>query len=209
MIWVYTAILTLAPGDLAETLPVWLTSDRRKNIVGQSVVAECLADVNKAIDIPRSEHKAASELKRVFPQAMLAMSSGLGAFAVGRIVLAQNVKQGSFAERNRAVGLAFIIDQQRKGDLRVLAEVLGIRDVAEPYRHQTGAFLTKILFMFAQLRDVLAAENSAVVAKKNNHCRGLRPKRPKAGGMAIDVGQRDSRQFAAERLCHAAHSQVC
>jgi len=63
--------------------------------------------------------------------------------------------------------------------------------------------------MFAQLRDVLAAENSAVVAKKNNHCRGLRPKRAKAGGMAIDVGQRDSRQFTAEGLCHAAHSQVC
>jgi hypothetical protein len=62
--------------------------------------------------------------------------------------------------------------------------------------------------MFAQLRDVLAAENSAVVAKKNNHCRGLRPKRAKAGGTAIDVGQRDSRQFAAEGLCHAAHSQV-
>jgi hypothetical protein len=62
--------------------------------------------------------------------------------------------------------------------------------------------------MFAQLRDVFAAENSAVVAKKYNHRRALCPKRAKARGMAIDVGQRDSRQFAAERLCHAAHSQV-
>ena len=164
--------------------------------------------MNKAIDIPRSENKAAPELKRVFPQAMLAMSSGLGAFAVSGIVLAQKVKQGSFAESNRAVGLAFIIDQQWKSDLRVLAEVPGVRDVAKPHRHQTGAFLTKILFVFAQLRDVLAAENSTVVAKKNNHRRSLRPKRAKARGMAIDVGQRDPRQSAAEGLCHAAHSQV-
>jgi hypothetical protein len=62
--------------------------------------------------------------------------------------------------------------------------------------------------MFAQLRDVLAAENSAVVAEKNNYSRGLRPKRAEAGGTAIDVGQRDSRQFAAEGLWHGPHSQV-
>src|SRR5262249_48762169 len=90
---VYTAILTRAPGRLAETLPTWPASDSRKNIRGRGVVAECLADVNKAIDIAGSEHKAAPELKRVFPQAMLAMSRGLGAFAVSGIVLAQKVKQ--------------------------------------------------------------------------------------------------------------------
>jgi len=190
-------------------LPTWPASDRRKNIRGRGVVAECLADVNKAIDIPRSENKAAPELKRVLPQAMLAMSSGRGAFARRGIVLAQNVKYRSFVESNRAVGLAFFIDQQRKVNLGVLAEVPGVPEVAKPYRYQTGAFLTKILFMFAQLRDVLAAENSAVVAKKNNHRRGLCPKRAKARGMAIDVGQRDSRQFTAEGLYHAAHSQVC
>src|SRR5262249_7399460 len=183
-------------------------SDRRKNIRGRGVVTERLADVNKAVDIPRSEDKAASELERVFAQTMLAMSSGLGTFARGGIVLAQKVKYRSFAESNRAVGLAFIIDQQRKGDLSVLAEVPGVRDIAEPHRYQAGAFLTKILFMVAQLRDMLTAENSAVVAKKNNYCRGLRPKRPEAGGATIDVGQRDSRPFAAEGLCPAATSQM-
>jgi hypothetical protein len=62
--------------------------------------------------------------------------------------------------------------------------------------------------MFAQLRDVLAAEDSTVVAKKDNYCRRLSPKRAEAGGMAINVGQGDSRQFAAEGLGHAPHSQV-
>jgi len=188
--------------------PILPASDRRENIRGRSVIAECLADVNKAIDIPRSEHKAAPELKWVLPQTMLAMSSGLGAFARRGIVLAQHVKHGSLAESNRGVGLALFVNQQREGDLGVLAEVPGVPEVAKAYRYQTGALLTKILFMFAQLRDVLAAENSAVVAKKNNHRRGLCPKRAKARGMAIEVGQRDSRQFAAEGLWHGPHSQV-
>jgi hypothetical protein len=164
--------------------------------------------MNKPVNISRSEHKAAPELKRVFTQTVLAMPAGLGALARRGIVLSQKVKQGSVAESNRAVGLAFFVDQQGKRDFRVLTEMLGILDVAKPDRDETGAFLAKVLLVFAQLRDVLAAEDSAIVAKKYDHRRGLGPKRAEARGMAIHVGQSYSGQFAAEGFRHAAHSQV-
>jgi hypothetical protein len=47
--------------------------------------------------------------------------------------------------------------------------------------------------MFAQLRDMLAAEDSAVVAQENDHGGIGCPQRAKPNGRALRVRQRDIR----------------
>ena len=56
--------------------------------------------------------------------------------------------------------------------------------------------------MIAQLRDVLAAENSSIVAEKNNN-RGLSlPKRAQANFRFVGIGQDDGRELLAKRCFH-------
>jgi hypothetical protein len=45
--------------------------------------------------------------------------------------------------------------------------------------------------MFAQLRDVLTAEDSTVMPQEDDHRRLLRPKRPQPQLLPISVGKRD------------------
>jgi hypothetical protein len=52
--------------------------------------------------------------------------------------------------------------------------------------------------MLAQLRDMLAAEDSTVVAQENDHSRAIGPQRTQANGSAVGVRQCKSGQFAAE-----------
>jgi hypothetical protein len=52
--------------------------------------------------------------------------------------------------------------------------------------------------MRAHLRDVLAAENSTVVPKKDHRSRCVGPQRSQAESIAVNIGKRDASQFAAE-----------
>jgi hypothetical protein len=51
--------------------------------------------------------------------------------------------------------------------------------------------------MFAQLRDVLAAEDSSVVAQEHNHGPALFPKRAQPHRGAIGVRQNNTRKRCA------------
>jgi hypothetical protein len=58
------------------------------------------------------------------------------------------------------------------------------------------------LLVFAQLRDVLAAKDSSVMAKKNNN-RGLAlPQRAQANFPAVGVGENDVCELLAETFFH-------
>src|SRR5919108_4875555 len=56
------------------------------------IVTKSLADVREPIHVPRTKHETAAELKRVFPDAMLAMSGSLGTGAGCGIVAAEKMK---------------------------------------------------------------------------------------------------------------------
>jgi len=47
----------------------------------------------------------------------------------------------------------------------------------------------------AQLRDVLAAEDSSVMAKEGDHCGAVGPERAKSDRMSFRVGQDYSREL--------------
>ena len=131
--------------------------------------------MDEEIFVSRRKHKAAAKLQRIFSQAMLLVSCGLGPFACCQIVFTQQVKESSLTQPNSFIGLAFVIDEKRKLDAGFLAEKLGIARIAQSNRSQTRASLFELGFKFAQLRDMLSAEDSTIVPKEDHHGRSAFP----------------------------------
>jgi hypothetical protein len=121
---------------------------------------------------------------------VLPVSSGFGAFACRGVVFAQEVEQGSFAQLDGFIGFAFLVNQERKIDLGIFTELAGVVSVTEAYGDQFRALLLKVLFVLAQLRDMLAAKNSTVVSKENHNGRTGGPERTQANWLSVNVGQR-------------------
>ena len=97
------------------------------------------------------------------------------------------MQQVGFPQPNRAVSPSLLIDQERELDTGFLPENACIVLVAQPYGSKARSFFFEFLLMFAQLRDVLAAKDSTIVAKKNDHRRCAFPKRPESDFAAIGV----------------------
>ena len=147
----------------------------RQQISGLSIVAESFTHVDKVIDVAGREHKAAAKLKWIFAQAMLAHANCFRPLASAGVVSAEKVKQVGFIEAHGLICLALVVNQKRKGDASLLAEVAGITHIAQSHGGQASTFLAKLLFELAQLRDVLTAEDSAVMTKKNDDGRRITP----------------------------------
>lgn len=81
----------------------------------------------------------------------------------------------SAAQSGRAIGLSRLVNQQRKVDARLRAKSPRTTQIAQPDSGQPSSLIQKRLFVIAQLRDVLPAENSPVVPKKCNHRRPVLP----------------------------------
>ena len=131
--------------------------------------------MRQAVYISGAENKTAAKLQGIFSQFVLTMSPGLGAFTCERIVLAKKVQERSFFEPESAIGFALLVNQERKGDPRFFAKGPSIARVTEADRGESGAFGFDFRFVLAQLRDVLAAEYSTIVAKKHNYGRTIGP----------------------------------
>lgn len=122
-----------------------------------------------AVHIARSKDEAASELKRILPQLMLPESPALRALPRLRVVPAQQMKQISGLQSSRVISLPFFVDQQRKCDAGLFTKQRGVTSISQPDRCQLSAFALELGFVLAQLRYMLAAEDSAVVAEENDH----------------------------------------
>ena len=80
--------------------------------------------------------------------------------------------------------------------------------VAQPDGSQARALLLEFRFVRAQLRDVLAAEHSAVMADEDHNCGSISPQRAEPDVMAIKIGQNDARQLSAKRLLHGGSFSI-
>jgi len=161
--------------------------------------------MRETIHIARTKDKTSAQLKGIFPQFVLRVPAGLGAGTRTGIVLAKNVEQVRVLQLQRFIGLAFFIYQERKADARLFAECSGISAVAQSHRRQCRSALAKRLFVGAQLRGVLAAENSTVVPQENNHRRLPQPQRTQPHFAAFAIRQVNHRQAAVECRFHAHH----
>jgi len=95
-----------------------------------------------------------------------------------------------------------LVDQEGEVDAGFLLVVAGEVGATETDGGEGCALFTKGLLVFAQLRDVLAAEDSAVVAKEDDDG-GIRfPEGAEADLLAEGVGERDSCESLAESIGH-------
>ena len=96
------------------------------------------------------------------------------------------------------VGFPLGIDQQRKRDAALVTKQLGVIQVTQSNRGQRGTRLPELVFVFAQLRDMLTAENSPIVPQEDNHGPVVRPQRSEPDLGATGFGQYNIRELAAK-----------
>jgi hypothetical protein len=122
--------------------------------------------MGEAVDVSGSEEEAAAQLEGVRSELTLMMTSGASEIKTSGIVAAKDVEQVRGTQIRYAIGLALRVDQQRKRDFGFFAEAAGVVEIAEADDGEGCALIAKCLFEGAQLRDVLAAENSSIVTQK-------------------------------------------
>jgi hypothetical protein len=141
-------------------------------------------------------------LERILPQPVLAVAGGLGTGPCLGIVAAEEMKQVSRLQPGGPVGGPLGIDQQRKGDAGFLPKQAGVVQVAQPDRSQRGSGLLKFTLVLAQLRDMLAAEDSAIVPQEDNYGWTPLPQRTEPDLTARSFGQDNIHELRAERFRH-------
>ena len=65
--------------------------------------------------------------------------------------------------------MAFFVDKQRKRDSGLFPEELGVVRIAQSNCRDAGSSVPEFCLVFAQLRDVLAAKDSAIMPKEDDH----------------------------------------
>ena len=131
--------------------------------------------MDEEIDVAGREDEATAELEGILAGASLAMPGRASALAGRKVVSAGDVKERTGAEPGGVVGSTTHIDQQRKPDPGLPAKDRGIPQVTQADSGDRCPGLLDGVFVVAQLRDVLAAEDSAVVAQENEQRRTLGP----------------------------------
>jgi hypothetical protein len=158
--------------------------------------------MGEQVVVARREDETAAELKRMLADAGLSMPGGLSARSRSRVVRPQKMEDIRAAQSRCVICLALLVDEQRKGDARVLAKHLGVPSIPESDGSDNRAPRFEFFLVLAQLRDVLAAEDSPVVPKESQH-RGLfLPQRAEAHGSAIAIRQDDIVQCFAKGARH-------
>jgi hypothetical protein len=148
-----------------------------------------LAEANEQVVISWREDETGAELEGVLSETMLAVAGRFGTCPSFGVIAAEQVQQVPGFQSRGLVGSAIGIDEQRKFDAGFFAEEAGIAHVAQANGGQTGSGLAEFLFVAAQLRDVLAAEDSTVVAQEDNDRGIFLPERAEADIVASRFGQ--------------------
>ena len=173
--------------------------------MGGGVVAKSLAEVGEAVDVAGAEDERAAQLEGIEAEFVLAVAGGAGALAVFEIVASEEMENVGGFEIGDFVGLAVLVDEEGEVDAGFLLEDAGVVGVAEAYGGEGGVFFMEGWLVFAQLRDVLAAKDSAVVAKEDEDG-GIRfPERAQADGLAEGIGERDIGELPAKGFGHDGH----
>ena len=97
-----------------------------------------------------------------------------------------------------AIGYALLIDEERESDAGLVPKQAGVIAVAQADGGQVCAGLLERGLLFAQLRDVLAAEYSPIVTEKHEDCRPAFPERTEAQLAAVGVRQNDAGERSAK-----------
>jgi len=83
--------------------------------------------------------------------------------------------------------LPLFVDEERELDFGVFAELASVGCVSQADGHKPGAFFSESIFVRAQLRDVLTAEDSTVVAEEDNGGETAGPQAAQLYGLSIQI----------------------
>ncbi len=158
--------------------------------------------MDEEVAVAGSENETAAKLEWVFPQMVLAVAGGAGAPARSGIIAAQQMEKIGGGELCGAVGFAAFINEQRKRDAGILTEAARIVKIAQADGSEARAFCAEGRFVLAQLRDVFAAEDSAVMTQEDHHRGSVGPEAPQPDGTLVGVGQGDAGKLCAEGPLH-------
>jgi hypothetical protein len=125
--------------------------------------------VDEQIVIFWPKDEARSKLERILSEAVLSESCGFGASPRGCVVATQQMEQVCRLQFCNLVRNPVCIHHERKRDARLLSKQPRIIHIPQADGSEVGTCLFELVFVFAQLRDMLTAENSAVVAEKDHH----------------------------------------
>ena len=89
---------------------------------GRGVIAEGLAEVGEAVEVPGAEDEGAAELEGIASEFVLVMTGGTGAFAAYEIVAAEEMEEVGGFGIGDLVGLAVLVDEQGEVDFGFLLE---------------------------------------------------------------------------------------
>ena len=158
--------------------------------------------MGEIIHVARAENKAAAKLKGILSEFVLMMTGCLRAFAARGVIATKKMQKVCRAETYGTIGTALFVDQQGKSDAGLLAEDARVMTISQSDGGQVGSLVSEGLLAFAQLRDVLAAEDSSIVPKEDDYGRRCGPKGAESNFAAVGIGEHDLRQLVAKRLLH-------
>jgi hypothetical protein len=121
------------------------------------------------VDVAGTENETPTELKRVRAQLVLSMPGCLRARPGFGVVTSKQMQKIRRPEAGGAISESLLVHKQRKRDSSLLAKEAGVAHIAEADGRDTGALGSERLLMVAQLRNMLAAEDSSIVAKEDDH----------------------------------------
>jgi hypothetical protein len=119
-----------------------------------------------------------------------------------RIVPSEKMKEVSGLQLRRAIGLSKFVNQKRKRNTGLITRLAGIDSVSQTNCCDCRTFFAKSLCVFAQLRGMLAAKDSSIVAQKNDDRRLFVPQRSEPDFPSITIRECDEGQLIAERTFH-------
>ncbi len=131
--------------------------------------------MGEEIHVSGGEDETGAELKGMLAEFGLAEAAGASAAAGGGVVAAEEMEQIGGSEAGDAVGFAIFVDEKGKCNARLLAEDSGVAEIAQTDGGTTRALGAEGRFIFAQPGDVLAAEDSTVVAEEHENGGSVRP----------------------------------
>ena len=162
--------------------------------------------MREPIDVSGTEYEARAKLERVLPQFMLLVAGGARAISRLEIFALQQMKNVGALQRGGLIGEAFFVDQQGEIDAGILPKHSRIISIAQADGGEARAVFLKLRLVFAQLRDMLTAENSAIMAQEHDHSGTLLPQCAEAQRISVGVRQRDVGQSVAEGPGHLIQS---
>jgi hypothetical protein len=158
--------------------------------------------MDEEVAVSRSKNEACAELERIFPEPMLAVAGGFRAGTRFGVIKAKEMEQVCRFQSHSPVGGSLGIDQKRKCNTGFVAEQPGIVHIAQTDRDQSRAGLLELALVLAQLRDVLATDDSAVMPQEDDNGRILFPERAESDFTAVSFRQYDIRQLPTDRFRH-------